>query len=242
MRSSVASVKRFVLGLVAAVMLIACTREDDANQDAGGTTAQPSATTSAATSASIDASTAVAETGSADVEGETATDAAADVVVQPALNEADGAPLPQTDAFPTTDSPSFGARTEWLWMAIVRDDAQLAERAFFPLVAYQQVKAIPNPAADYKSRLLGAFGRDIHKYHQQLGADPAAARFVRLYVPTAKAKWMEPGSEGNKLGYDRVLDSTIVFVDGGGKERTLAVKSMISWRGEWYVVHLAGFK
>ena len=65
---------------------------------------------------------------------------------------------------------------------------------------------------------------------------------LRLDVPEAKAKWMEPGSEGNKLGYDRVLDSKLVFQREDGKESKLDVKSMISWRGEWYVVHLAGFK
>jgi hypothetical protein len=27
-----------------------------------------------------------------------------------------------------------------------------------------------------------------------------------------------------------------------GKERTLEVTSLISWRGAWYVVHLSGFK
>ena len=38
------------------------------------------------------------------------------------------------------------------------------------------------------------------------------------------------------------LDSKLVFTRGDGKESKLDVKSMISWRGEWYVVHFAGFK
>jgi hypothetical protein len=160
----------------------------------------------------------------------------------PELLAADGAPLAQTDAFPSLDSASYRARLDLLWRAIVQDDAALARPAFFPLVAYAQVKAIPNPAADYEARLMKAFARDIHAYHQKLGDDAASARLLRLDVPVAKAKWMAPGSEGNKLGYERVLDSILVFVDGKGKERTLPVKSMISWRGEWYVVHLAGFK
>ena len=53
---------------------------------------------------------------------------------------------------------------------------------------------------------------------------------------------MKPGSEGNKLGYYRVLRSALVYSDAQGRERELSVTSMISWRGEWYVVHLAGFK
>jgi hypothetical protein len=230
-------------GLLFATLMLACSREETQGTTTNATTANSPSSTSSTTSA-IDAS-AAGDDATSDVEieaGATTIDAAADVVVQPSLSESDGAPLPQTDAFPSVESGSFLARIDLLWKGIVRDDPQVSERAFFPLVAYQQVKAIPNPAVDFKSRLLGAFARDVHKYHQQLGADAASARFVRIDVPTAKAKWMEPGSEGNKLGYDRVLDSTIVFVDGAGKEHTLAVKSMISWRGEWYVVHLAGFK
>ena len=54
------------------------------------------------------------------------------------------------------------------------------------------------------------------------------------------AQRVEPGEEGNKLGYFRVYGSHLRFsVDG--TERTIDVTSLISWRGEWYVVHLAGF-
>ena len=159
-----------------------------------------------------------------------------------ALHEQDGAPLGQTDAFPSVSTAAHADRIKRLWDAIVSDDPELAKPAFFPLVAYAQVKAIPKPAIDYERRLLAAYARDIHAYHKKLGKDAAAATFVRLDVPEAKAKWMEPGSEGNKLGYDRVLDSKLVLKRDDGTEVTLDVKSMISWRGEWYVVHLAGFK
>ena len=158
------------------------------------------------------------------------------------LFEADGAPLGQTDAFPSITSASYEDRIKLLWSAIVQDDPARAKPAFFPLVAYEQVKAIPKPAIDYERRLLAAFARDIHAYHQKLGKEPDKATFVRLDVPEAKAKWMDPGTEGNKLGYDRVLDSKLIVKRDDGKELKLDVKSMISWRGEWYVVHLAGFK
>ncbi len=188
-----------------------------------------SATTSADAPTSADASA-----------GDVAADAPADIA--PPLYADDGGPLGQTDALPTLDSPSYAQRTRLLWEAIVRDEPAHAAAAFFPLVAYAQVKAIPNPPADYKQRLLGAFARDIHAYHKKLGDEPTKARFIALEIPVAKAKWMEPGSEGNKLGYDRVLDGKLVFTRSDGTEGSLPVKSMISWRGEWYVVHLNSFK
>jgi hypothetical protein len=61
-------------------------------------------------------------------------------------------------------------------------------------------------------------------------------------VPEDKARWMRPGSEGNKLGYFRVLDSKLRYQDASGGARAIDVKSLISWRGEWYVVHVHGFK
>ena len=63
----------------------------------------------------------------------------------------------------------------------------------------------------------------------------------RVEVPDDRARWIEPGEEGNKLGYYRVYGTRIVY-EVDGKERTFDVSSLISWRGEWYVVHLTGFK
>ena len=177
-----------------------------------------------------------------DADDATPTDARAttpDDAEEPTLLAPDGAALPQTDALPSGDSSVFSLHARALWDAIATDAPVAGERAFFPLVAYEQVKAIPNPAADWRARLLAAFARDVHAYHGRL---TPGARLVRIDIPESKARWMEPGSEGNKLGYDRVLDARLVWADAQGDEHTLPIKSMISWRGEWYVVHLAGFK
>jgi hypothetical protein len=52
---------------------------------------------------------------------------------------------------------------------------------------------------------------------------------------------MKPGKEGNRVGYFRVLRSKLRIGLPEGRERTLELTSLISWRGEWYVVHLSGF-
>jgi hypothetical protein len=124
----------------------------------------------------------------------------------------------------------------------VDDRPELAEAAFFPVIAYRQVKAILQPERDWRYRLLGAFERDVHDYHRRLGRDPQAARLLGLEVMDPRAQWMKPGSEGNKLGYWRALRSQLRYVDAEGRERSLEITSLISWRGEWYLVHLHGFK
>lgn len=160
----------------------------------------------------------------------------------PALTGPDGKPLPQTDEKPSLRSPSWDKRVKLLFRAIQVDDPKLALPAFFPLVAYEQVKAIPKPAADYNNRLIAAFERDIHAAHKEMGNGALSATLVGMEVLEDKAKWMPPGSEGNKVGYHRVLGSKLRYLDGGGGAKAIDVTSLISWRGEWYVVHLHGFK
>jgi hypothetical protein len=160
---------------------------------------------------------------------------------EPSLFGEDGGALPQTEERPT-QSERFEARMALLLQAIREDDPTRARAVFFPIVAYRQVKAIANPDRDYERRLLRAFERDIHDYHRKLAGASGDSRLASVDVPEAHARWMKPGSEGNKLGYWRVLRSALHVVDASGKQRTLGITSLISWRGEWYVVHLNGFE
>jgi hypothetical protein len=148
----------------------------------------------------------------------------------------DPALLPQTDEQPVAAGDGFDARSRALWDAVVSDDPARGISAFFPLAAYTQIKAVKDPAADWKDRLVADFGTDVHSLHRQLGAAAATATFVGMDVPDA-AVWVTPGQEHNSGPYWRVYGSTLRYsVDG--VEHTLPVESLISWRGQWYVVHL----
>lgn len=165
----------------------------------------------------------------------------APTVEAPALLAEDGTPLPQTDEPPRSDTPAFRQRIERLVEAIAKDEPELAHSAFFPVVAYAQVKAIAKPERDWEQRLVRAFDRTIHEYHRALGADAASARLVAVEVPDT-ARYMKPGSEGNRVGYYRVLRSRLLLETADEKSHSLEITSLISWRGEWYVVHLKGFQ
>jgi hypothetical protein len=160
----------------------------------------------------------------------------------PPLLDEHGKPLAQTDQRPSLASPSFQQRVAAVARAISSGDVEPALSAFFPLVAYQQVKDVGKPERDYKFRLLANFKRDLLEYHHALGAAAAESKFEGITVSEKDAKWMAPGSEGNKLGYFRVLRSRLRFTLPTGRSREFELTSLISWRGEWYVVHLHGFK
>ena len=78
----------------------------------------------------------------------------------------------------------------------------------------------------------------IYRYNPDQDAKP----YMQDYeLPETRIEWMKPGREGNKVGYYRVLRSKLRFALASGKEKSFELTSLISWRGEWYVVHLSGF-
>ena len=160
--------------------------------------------------------------------------ASAAPVAAPAI---DPGTLPQTHVLPGDQDAQFQAGARDLWQAIVQDKPQIAHPFFFPLSAYKQVKAIWNPAEDYQNRLIAWYDLDIQAAHDHLGSAAAGARFVGVDVPEGDAEWIEPGVEYNKGSYYRVYGSRLNY-EVGGHAASIGVFSLISWRGEWYDVHL----
>ncbi|HLX49835.1 MAG TPA: hypothetical protein VKS82_16010 [Streptosporangiaceae bacterium] len=141
--------------------------------------------------------------------------------------------LHQTRAFPSASTAVFHAEMTDLWDAVMTGNADPAVQAFFPLSAYEQVKAIADPAADWRSRLLGGFRLDVAAAHRYVGR---GATLVRVIVPAAQAAWIDPGVCYNSVGYWHVAGSRIVYRQRG-QLRSIGIASLISWRGLWYVVH-----
>lgn len=159
----------------------------------------------------------------------------------PMIVDEHGNALPQTEDKPSFDSAAWKRRAELLFEAIQKDDPDIAARVFFPKEAYMQVKDIPKPEGDWKARLMKAFARDIHEYHKAM-KKPEDAKFVGYKADMKHAKWMPPRGEGNKVGYYRITHTKLQYKNADGKDREMDVTSLISWRGEWFVVHLHGFK
>jgi hypothetical protein len=145
----------------------------------------------------------------------------------------DSGVLPQTTQLPSAAGPTFQARVQDLWRAVVDDNPVEALPFYFPIGAYRQVKAISDPDHDYQTRLIANFDQDVHTVHLSL---PVGATFTGVTVPDA-AQWILPGVEANKGSYWRVYGTRVAYV-AGGEAGSLEITSMISWRGQWYLVHL----
>jgi hypothetical protein len=142
--------------------------------------------------------------------------------------------LPQTRAFPHTDSVAFRNAMADLWLAVTTGNPRFGLPGFFPVAAYKQVKAIPYPASDWQYRLWDDFVLDVRAAHRLLGS---GARLDRVIVPGAYAAWVYPGACHNAIGYWHVPGVRVVYREHGA-ERSFGIASLISWRGVWYVVHL----
>ena len=142
--------------------------------------------------------------------------------------------LPQTKARPSASDPQFAKRMRALWAAIVAGEPAAGSN-FFPLGAYLQVKAISNSAADYRNRLIALYDLDIRALHFRVGS---GATLLGVDVPDRSATWVTPGQEYNKESYWRAYGTRVRYRTAAGKEGSFGIFSLISWRGQWYVIHL----
>jgi hypothetical protein len=166
----------------------------------------------------------------------TPTTATTTTVPVTTTTSADGA-LPQTGSYPSSSSPRFQAAMAGLFGAVAHGNPEAAAGAFFPEAAYVQLKSIPGAAADYENRLVAEYDQDIAAATAALGPDAASATLASVEVPMQYAHWVPPGECENSVGYFEVANSRVVYALGG-VTRSFGIASLISWRGEWYVVHL----
>jgi hypothetical protein len=124
-----------------------------------------------------------------------------------------------------------------LWRGIADDSPRAALPSFFPESAYLQVKQLPDAAADYRERLLANFRADLRAAHRVVVHGGGSPTFVGVRVPHEWA-WITPGYCANKVGYWHAPGSRLVY-GRAGRTYSLGIFSLISWRGEWYVVHLS---
>jgi hypothetical protein len=145
--------------------------------------------------------------------------------------------LRQTQAFPSTHDVAFRDAMGDLWLAVTKDRPDYAVPAFFPEAAYVQAKAISYAASDWTNRLWLDFELDVHAAHDVVGGD---AHLVRVdMAPDWEAAWVPPGYCYNAVGYWHINGARLVY-DRYGEQRSIGIASLISWRGDWYVVHFGG--
>ena len=143
------------------------------------------------------------------------------------------ASLPQTSALPHTGDAAFASLEHDVWLAVTTGNPRYALPAFFPEKAYVQVKAIADPAADWRGRLWYEFTLDLAAAHQLVKPD---ATLIKVVVATPDAQWIAPGGCYNSSGYWHLPGARVVYRQGGGTH-SFGIASLISWRGDWYVVH-----
>ena len=142
--------------------------------------------------------------------------------------------LPQTSALPKTTGTAFGNAVHDIWLAVMTGNPDYARPAFFPEKAYEQVKAIADPESDWQGRLWYDFTLDLAAAHKLVGKN---ATLVKVVTPTQYEQWIPPGACYNSTGYWHLPGSRLVYREGGATH-SFGLASFISWRGDWYLIHL----
>lgn len=142
--------------------------------------------------------------------------------------------LPQTGTLPKTTGTAFANAVQDIWLAVVTGDPDYAKPAFFPEKAYEQVKAIGDPQYDWQYRLWLDFTLDVAAAHKLV---KPGATFTKVIAPTQYVQWISDGACYNSTAYWHLPGSRMVYQQDG-VTHSFGIASFISWRGDWYVIHL----
>ena len=150
------------------------------------------------------------------------------------VGPANAGALAQTSVLPKTSGTAFNNAVHDLWLAVTTGDPDYAKPAFFPEKAYEQVKAIADPESDWQGRLWLDFTLDLAAVHKLV---KPGATLVKVTTPTQYEQWIPPGACYNSTGYWHLPGSRLVYRQGG-VTHSFGIASFISWRGDWYLIHL----
>jgi hypothetical protein len=157
--------------------------------------------------------------------------------------DAESSPIaddPQKRTRPPDTSDDLETRARHLLDAIAQNEPKLADDFFFPRAPFLPLKDVQDPGR-YFDQLLATYHRDISALHasRKNWSDVTIVSFA-LGTPPG---WVAPGKEYNKIGYFRSFHAKLRYRgrgDAGSDARTsdIAVATLISWAGRWYVTHL----
>jgi hypothetical protein len=150
-------------------------------------------------------------------------------------NQTDNASDPSNKTRPPLASPDLDERAAHLLDAIAQNDAAIADDFFFPKAPFIPLKDVADPDR-YFDQLLATYHRDIRSLRAER-KDWAGVTFVSFELGTPPT-WVAPGKEYNKIGYFRTFGGKLRY-RVGEKVKDLAVSTLISWNGRWYVTHLS---
>ncbi len=141
---------------------------------------------------------------------------------------------PLDDQLPAS-TEGMDVRASHLLEAIAGDNAALANDILFPRDGWTATRDAADPGKEWDRRIATPFRKAVHglaRHH----ADLVRAQSVSLELGSAIAK-ETPRAHAWKKPLWTVHGSRVTFVVDG-HTRSLPVRELTAWRGEWYVTRL----
>jgi hypothetical protein len=143
-------------------------------------------------------------------------------------------PGPPDDQLPSA-SDGMAVRARHLLEAIASDDAALASDILFPRDGWTATRDATDPGKDWDRRVASPFRRAVHVLSRR-HEDYSRAQSVSFELgPAVAQETLRP--RGWKKPVWTVHGSRVTFVVDG-RTRTLPLRELTAWRGEWYVTRL----
>lgn len=144
------------------------------------------------------------------------------------------APEPVDDQLPAS-TEGMDLRARHLLEAVAGDNAALANDILFPRDGWTATRDTADPGKEWDRRVATPFRKAVHvlaRHNEEL----VRAQSVTLELGSAIAK-ETPRPRAWKKPLWTVHGSRVKFVLDG-RARTLPVRELTAWRGEWYVTLL----
>ena len=130
---------------------------------------------------------------------------------------------------------AFGNAVHDIWLAVTAGNPEYALPAFFPEKAYEQVKAIADP--ECRLGRTGSGTTSPSTWPLSTSSWPANRDAHQGHRPDSVRAVDPEGACSNSLGYWHVPGSRVVYRQAE-TTYSFGIASFISWRGDWYLVHL----
>jgi hypothetical protein len=162
------------------------------------------------------------------------SDAAPDGHEAGAPTALDAAP-PRDDAILPRSNDELVVRARHLMEAIAQDDVTLASDIIFPRDAWLATRDAADPGKDWDVHVATPFRKAVHVLSRR---ERHLNQFQVVSIELGGAmEQVEPRRHGWKKPLWLLSGSRLTFVVDG-HTRTLPIREMVAWRGDWYVTRL----
>ena len=142
---------------------------------------------------------------------------------------------------PLAHDHALDIRMRQFYTGLRDNNNALCDKAFLPMMDYVALKQGGGNQADWRNRLMYHFHLQLAQLRKRFAASLPGSTYNGYRIPYSTAHTVRVGAEENKAPYWQVFMTTMAFHDKNGRGHNFTINTLISFRGEWWIVHVIGY-